>query len=176
MRSNLSRTLAVAAAASLLPSAFVDFTPGWAPVDYPLFGLVQPRAHTALLSLATPLVVAAVAAGVSMAVRSRRPARFGAYLAVATIVHWFLFSPVEHGAFVTDVSAGVWLALAGAALLGLSSIVPEHAAGSPVSVSSQGRLSAKDRAAIADASAARHRAARSSVAWMLEQMAGPSRR
>ena len=176
MRSNLSRTLAVAAAALLLPSAYADFTPGWAPIDYPLLGLAQPRSHTALMSLATPLIAAAVTAGISMLARSRRPARFGAYLAVGAVLHWFLFSPVQHGTFVTDLSAGVWLALGGAALLGLSSIVPEEAGSSAPSVSSPGRLTAKDREAIANASAARHRAARSSVAWMLEQMAGPSRR
>lgn len=173
MRSNLSRTLAVASAAFFVPAGFVDFTPGWAPYDYPLLGLLSKgRAEHFMLSLAIPLLVAALAAVISVGVNSRRPARFGAYVAAGVVVHWFILSPVHHGDFAVDFSVGVWLALGGSVLLGLSSVLPE----SEKHMGAQARLSAKDRATISDASAARSRAARSSVEWMLSQMSGPSRR
>ncbi|GIG68597.1 hypothetical protein [Phytomonospora endophytica] len=173
MRSNLSRSLAVASAAFIVPAGFVDFTPGWAPYDYPLFGLVgKGREEQFLLSLAIPLLIAAIAAVISVGVHSRRPARFGAYVAAGVVVHWFVLSPVQHGQLALDFSVGVWLALGGSLLLGLSSVLPD----SEENMGPQARLSAKDRASIADRSAARDRAARSSAAWMLEQMSGPSRR
>ena len=173
MRSNLSRTLAVASAAFLVPAGFVDFTPGWAPYDYSLFGLVaKGRQEQFLLSLAIPLLIAAVAAVLAVGVNSRRPARFGAYVAAGVVVHWFVLSPVQHGDFAAEFSVGVWLALGGSLLLGLSSILPE----TEESMGPQARMSAKERATISDVSAARDRAARKSAAWMLEQMSGPSRR
>ncbi|MEV0645647.1 hypothetical protein AB0I28_10325 [Phytomonospora sp. NPDC050363] len=173
MRSNSSRSLAVSSAAAFLSAGFVDFTPGWAPYNYPLLGLIdRGRAAHFLLSLTIPLLIAALAAVVSVASNSRRPARFGAYVAAVVVLYWFVLSPIQHGAFTVDFGIGVWLALGGSALLGLSSILPD----SQENMGAQARLSQKDRAMVASVSEARNRAARSSVAWMLQQMSDPSRR
>lgn len=128
MRSNLSRSLAVAAAGGLVPAAFVDLSPGWAPTDYALLGLTgRGPVGSVWASLAAPLFLAAVAALLAPLLRSRRTARFGVYVAAGVLVHWYVLAPLHHGGFPTSAGPGVWLTIASASALGLASILPSPA-------------------------------------------------